>query len=190
MKRFLIAFVALFVATLSFAASPIKVKSGSLPSLSGKKVFIEYDYSKMKILDEDSKKTMSIQEFCKLKGEDWVRDMGKDDVDAQDDFKKTLVGKLGKIAFVDDKSAADYILVVNVDTFSYGNPFAFGAFMSKDVQGFFIGSFDIKDANGNKVAELSCNKIQGTGGYNWTMQKCRVYVTVAKALASVLKKAK
>lgn len=190
MKRFLIAFVALFVATLSFAASPIKVESGSLPSLSGKKVFIEYDYSRMKILDEDSKKTMTIDEFCKLKGEDWVRDMGKDDVDAQDDFKKTLADKASKITFVDDKSSADYILVVKVDTFSYGNPFALRAFMSKDVMGFFIGSFDIKETNGNKVAGLSCKKIVGTGGYNWTMQKCRVYVKVAKELASVLKKAK
>lgn len=190
MKRILFAIVALVASTLSFAGSPVRVTLGSIPALTGKRVFVEFDYSKMVVLDEDSKKTMTIQEFCKLKGEDWVRDMGKDDVAAEDDVREVLGKKLNKVNFVNDKSQADYVLVIKTLTFSYGNPFALKGFMPKDVLGFFVGDFTIKDANGTSVAEMSCKKVNGPGGMTWTQQKRRVYIKVAKVLASALKKAK
>lgn len=190
MKKILFTVVALFACVFAFAGSPVKVVSGALPSLEGKKIAIVHDYSKMMILDEDSKKTMTIDAFCEMKGEDWVRDKGKDNVDAEGDFAEVIADKASKITFVTDKSNADYVLIVQPTTFGYGNPFAFKAFLPKDVNGFFEGNFILKTADGSAVAEMNCEKTIGPGGYNWTHQKCNVYKTIAKQLASVLKKAK
>ena len=187
MKKYLLALLTLMVSTVMMAGSPFTVKSGNVPAMKDSKVYVEYDLSKMVVLDEDSKKEMSMHDFCKLKGDDWVRDEGKDDVDAQSTFTEKL-GKKAKFDVVSDKSTADYTIVVQPTKFSYGNPFAFGAFMSNDVKGFMIANIIIKDKSGATVAELAMKKVNPSGqGYNWTHQKCQVYEKAAKELASYLK---
>ena len=192
MKKYILSLLVLLVSSVAMAKGPhFVLNSGSLPKLDGKRVFIEYDNSQMIVLDEDSKKEMTIEEFCRMKGDDWVRDMGKDDVDAQSTFEEKLNDK-AKFTIAQDKADADYIMVVKPTKFSYGNPLAFGAgFMSNDVLGFFIGKIILKSASGSQVAEIQVNKITGTGiTYTWTNQKCEVYKQVAKHLASYLKKGK
>ena len=191
MKKLIFSIMCAMVATISaVAGSPFKVVDGQLPSLQDKKVFVEYDEKDMMILDEDTKKTMTIEQFCQMKGEDWVRDIHKDDFDAHTAFEKVLFKK-AKFTLVNEKSDADYILVCKPTTFSYGNPHvAVTAFMSNDVFGFFIGEFYIKTPAGATVAKIDCKKIHpsSSGGWSFTAQKCGVYEKVAKELVSFLKK--
>lgn len=192
MKKYILALVALTLCLTSFAKSPIRVTSGSPSVVKGKTVFVEFDNKGAIIVDEDTKKSMSIEEFCQMKGGEWIQDMGKDDVEALEEINETLSDKAKSFSVTYDKSAADYILVVRTDTFSYGNPLAFGAaFLPKDALGFFIGKFIIKTPSGDTVCEMSCEKVNADGiTYTWTKQKRRIYFLATKELASVLNKGK
>ena len=188
MKKFVFTLIALVASTMSmFAGSKVTFVSGDASSINDKKVYIEYDYSKMQILDEDSKNTMSELEFCKMKGEDWVRDMGKDTKEAENWFFKTMKKKAKGFTVVDDKSQADVVLTLQPTTFSYGNPYAYSAFMSNDVKGFFVGQAYLTTKDNQSVAQLDIAKLCGDGGLSWTIQKNKVYIKVAEALAKAMK---
>lgn len=189
MKKLVLMIIAL-VATVStmFAGNKVNVVSGNVNAIQGKNVYVDFDYSKMMILDEDTKKTMTEAQFCQMKGEDWVRDMGKDTQEAEAYFKQQLQKKAKGFNVVSDKADADYVLTCQPTTFSYGNPYAFQAFMSNDVKGFFVGKFIVADKSGNNVAKLDCMKVTGKGGWSWTIQKNKVYIEVANNVAKTLNK--
>ena len=190
MKKYLFTMLAAVLCTTAFAKDPIKTTSGNPAVIQGKKIYVTIDNSTTIIVDEDSKKEMSIEEFCKMQGGDWLKDMGKDDVEALEEFNMTLSDKSKKFEVVSNKADADYILVCKADKFSYGNPFAFSGFMSNDTNGFFIGRFFIQTPSGETVAEMSCSKITADNTLmSWTRQKRYVYQFVAKRLASFLNKA-
>ncbi|MCQ2147730.1 MAG: hypothetical protein MJZ16_09465 [Bacteroidales bacterium] len=192
MKKYILSLIVLTISVVSFAKSPIRVVSGSPSVVKGKTVFVEFDNKDAVIVDEDTKKSMTIEEFCQMKGGEWVQDMGKDDVEALEEINETLSNKAKSFNVTYNKSTADYILVVRTDTFSYGNPLAFGAaFLPKDALGFFIGKFIIKTPSGETVCELACEKVNADGiTYTWTKQKRRIYMLATKELASVLNKGK
>jgi len=194
MKKILLTLFALVVVFTASARHDVELKSGSLKSLQGKSIYIAFDYSKMMIYDEDTQKTMTETEFCQMKGEDWVRDQGKDTEEAEAYFIKTMKEKATTVNIVEDASAADFVVTVIPHIFSYGNPNPLAAFKSillKTIDGFFTGEIIVTDKDGNDVAKLYGEKIMGEEPrHSWTIAKNYVYINTAKSFIKSLKKAK
>ena len=190
MKRvFFLLLLALSVSA-AFAGSPIKLISGSVNGMNKQTVtiFMEFDYSDCKIFDEDTEVTFEPDDFYAMKGDDWVRDKGKDIPEAEKSFSETFNEESDNIVAVYKRELATYTIVYKMDLFCYGNPVATmiaGPFTPKNARGFALGTFDVIDNSTNEVvAKLSSDRIYGAiYAATWSIKREYVYDNVAEELA-------
>ena len=194
MKR-IVFLLLLVVSVTAFAGSPIKLISGSVNGMNKKNVTIimQFDYSNCKIFDEDTEITFEPDDFYAMKGDDWVRDKGKDIPEAERSFSETFNEESDNIVAVYKPELATYTIVYKMDLFCYGNPVATmvaGPFTPQNAKGFACGTFDIIDNSTNEVvATLSSDRIFGSiFAATWSIKREYVYDNVAEELAEFFNK--
>lgn len=196
MKKIVTLVLFICLTLMAEAGCDVRLKSGSVPSINvrGVTIYMEFDYSADRIFDENTGAIMTEHEFCVMKGDDWVKDEGKDHAEAERSFSEQLNKQHLKVVAVSSREEARYTIVWHIDLFCYGNPPVLIAapFYANKVKGFAEGRFDIIDnATGQVVATLSQARTYGSEyGYSWSIQREYIYDNVAKELAKFLKKAK
>lgn len=100
-----------------FAKADVTLKSGSLAKLktSKEKVYVVWDYSHATLEGRD------VKTFLKEKGPDWERDYKKELERAEVNFMERFNDKTKSVTVTNNKSEADYTIVVEVKDFRYGS---------------------------------------------------------------------
>ena len=187
MKRvlLLLSFVMCCVAGV-FAKADVTLKSGSLAKLktSKEKVFVIWDYSHATLEGRD------VKTFLKEKGPDWERDYKKELEHAEVNFMERFNDKTKSVTVTNNKSEADYTIVVEVKDFRYGST---GASV-------MIG-FGAGDAHMNALMNIyeknvkqpfAVIDVDGVPGAGYGNEKRRVetYRELAEQVVKLIKKAK
>jgi len=187
MKRFVLFLtVSLLVSLKMMAGSDLKLIKGSVLELKGSKATIcaKWDYSNSTI------EKKSIEEFLETKGEEWKRDYPQEIANAEQNFISRLRDKASKNVTPVEGDDADYMIIVKVRNFSYGNTSAavWVGFGAGDAR--LWGTMEIyKKGESEPIAIID---IDGAGGAGYGNEKRRVecYREIAELLADILKKAK
>ncbi|MCM1066639.1 MAG: hypothetical protein NC418_03580 [Muribaculaceae bacterium] len=185
MKKYFMLMVLAIVSLTAWADA--EVKSGSLKDLKtpDARVLVTWDYSQMLI--EDKKP----EDFLREKGPDWERDYPAEVSACEATFDIFFNKKDKKFAQItDDEDAAQYEMIIHVDSFHYGSlgaAIAFGGF----ARGAHIeGTVDVvKLSDKSKLAVISF-ECSGKAAYSNEQRRTLAYYDLAQDIVKLIKKAK
>lgn len=187
MKKTLLTLVIILVGVVTATAkSDVELQKGSLKDLKGSnaKVFVRWDYTNSTIEDQP------VAAYLKERGAEWERDYPAELTRAERAFRECLNSKSKDIQVVTDEKNADYIIVIKVRDFNYGQTAlaVVVGFGSGDAR--LYGTMEIyKKGQKEPVAILDVDGVHGNG-YGSELRRENTYRDLAENLAKMIKKAK
>lgn len=193
MKRLISLALSLVAAVLVYAGNPVSVKAGK-PTVFNvvERCTMTVDYSKTKV--SDKKGELSIDEYLKSRGEDFVKDWPNDKVKALEYFKVRFNKKFKKgLQIVSNADDAKYKMILHVDRLDMGNGGSMFIPMASSKAGGVIlnGTLDVIDVKAGKyVCRLRLDDVKGTGHVSETVRLGLCYFELATYIYKLAKKEK
>ncbi|MBR4584715.1 MAG: hypothetical protein IKO34_13040 [Bacteroidales bacterium] len=187
MRKVIFTMLIIVAGIISATAKPdVVLVKGSLSALksSKAKVFVRWDYSNSTIEGKE------VGAYLKERGDDWVRDYDAEIARAEASFRERLDEKSGDVSTVAGEDAAEYIIVMKVSDFQYGQAalsaiVGFGAGDSH-----LSGTMEIyKKGQSEPIAVLDVDGVPGSG-YGNEIRRVEAYRELAENLAKLIKKGK
>lgn len=187
MKKTLLTLFVILAGIVTATAKPdVTIIKGSLLELKGSnaKMFVRWDYTKSTIEDKP------VAAYLKERGPEWERDYPAEISRAESAFRKRLGDKSKDVSTVTAESDADYIIVMKVKDFNYGQTalavtVGFGA-----GDAHLTGTMEIyKKGQKTPIAVLDVDGVPGKG-YGSELRRESAYRELAENLAKLIKKAK
>lgn len=191
MKKLLSVVLLLLVAIVAKAGNPISVKAGKPTVFNvAERCVVEVDYSKAKVSD----KNLTMDEYLKSRGEDFVRDWPQDKAKALElfivRFNKKFKKGMQVVASGDD---AKYKMILHVNHLDMGNGGSTFIPMASAKAGGVIldGTLDVIDVKADKyVCRLNIDKCKGIGHVSETTRLGLCYFELATNINKLAKKEK
>jgi len=187
MKKTLLTLFVILAGIVTATAKPdVSLIKGSLLELKGSnaKIFVRWDYTKSTIEDKP------VAAYLKERGADWERDYPAELTRAEKAFRERLGDKSKDVSTVTKESEADYVIVMKVKDFNYGQTalavtVGFGAGDAR-----LSGTMEIyKKGQKEPIAVLDVDGVHGKG-YGSELRRENTYRDLAENLAKLIKKAK
>lgn len=185
MKKTLILLFALFCLSSVnlFAGKPLSVKSGEISVLKKTSIaLLEIDYSSTKV------GTLTLDEYLKKRGDDFVRDWPQDKAKAALYFKERFNSKNKGMQVTTESTDVTYKIVIHVNSLDMGNGAGtFLPFSSAKAGGVIMtGTIGIIDMKTNEVVcLLSVNEVKGLGHPSETIRLGLMYFELATTICKL-----
>jgi hypothetical protein len=182
----LVIFAVLASVTIATAKPDVTVIKGSLVELkkSNAKMFVRWDYTNSTIEGKE------VNTYLKERGDDWVRDYNGEINKAEANFRERLNDESGDVQAINDESYADYVIVMRVKDFHYGQTGLSVAIGFGAGDAHLTGTMEIyKKGQSEPIAVLDVDGVPGAGFGN-EIRRVEAYRELAENLAKLIKKAK
>lgn len=185
-KTLLTLFIIIAGVVTATAKSDVELQKGSLNELKGSnaKVFVRWDYKNSTIEEKP------VAAYLKERGAEWERDYPAELARAEKSFRERLNKKSKDVSTVTEESDADYVIVMKVKDFNYGQTAlaVVVGFGSGDAR--LYGTMEIyKKGQKEPIAVLDVDGVHGNG-YGSEIRRETTYCDLADNLAKMIKKAK